>query len=62
MHTLGHEDIRWLDISMHNPLGVGSIERICDLNSQRQNRLHLHGLARDSVLQRHSIEKFHHDE
>jgi hypothetical protein len=32
--TLGHENVRWLDVAMDDPLRVGSLERIGNLNGE----------------------------
>ena len=61
MTALGHEDVRWLDVTMNDTRRVGSIQRVSDLNSQRQYLVGLHWLATDAVLERYAIEKLHCD-
>ena len=36
MSTLGNKDICRLDVAMNDPLGVGGVERIGDLNRQTE--------------------------
>src|ERR1700746_2501521 len=47
---------------MNNALGVGGIERVCDVDSKRQDRFHREGTAPDAVLERRPFQKFHCDE
>ena len=47
---------------MHNTLRVGHIERIRNLNPERQQRLHLQRTPANAMLQRHPLQKFHGDE
>jgi hypothetical protein len=49
--ALGDENICRLDIPMDDASIVGGIERVGDLNSQREYVVNLHRLARNPVLQ-----------
>ena len=60
--ALGDEDVRRLDVAVHNLFRVRGIERIGYFDGQRQQRLGLHRLARDAMLQRHPVQKLHGDE
>jgi hypothetical protein len=62
MSALGHEDIRRLDVAMNDAFRVRRIERIRDLNGQRQSHIGFHRTPRDPVLQRHPVQKLHGDE
>ena len=62
MPALGHEQIRRLDIAVNNASGVRRIERVGDLDAERQDRLHLHRAPRDQVFQRRAVEELHHEE
>ena len=62
MPALGDEDIRRLDVAMHDSFGMSGIERVGNLDGQRKNELRLQRAARDAVLQSQPIQKLHHDE
>ena len=62
MAALGDEDIRRLDISMDDSLGVRCVECVGDLNRQAQEHLGLQGFAGNEMLQRHAVKKLHGDE
>ncbi len=57
----GHENIRRLDVAMDDAFGMRRIQRIGDLDGQRQQRFLSSG-ARDAVLQGHALQKLHGDE
>ena len=59
--ALGDEDVRRLDVPVHDLFCVGGIERVGDFNGQRKQGLGVHGLAGDTVLQRDPVEKLHGD-
>ena len=46
---------------MHDPLRVGSIERVGDFDRKQQNLPSLHGTPGDAVLQGYAVQKFHGD-
>ena len=60
--ALGDEDVRRLDVAMDDALGVRGVERIRDLNRQRDKLVILHRTRADGVLERQAIEKLHGDE
>ena len=62
MTALGNEDVGWLDVAVDDSLGVGGIQCIGDLDCQTEVTFDLDRLSCDAVLQRHSIQKLHHDE
>src|SRR4029077_20525359 len=59
--AFGDKNVRRLDVAMNDALDVGGIERFCNLNCQRENRLDLHGTPGNTVLQRHPVQKLHSD-
>jgi hypothetical protein len=60
--TRGHKEIRGLDIAVNDALAVRRIERVGDLDGERQCRVHVERLAADFVFQRDAVQKLHHDE
>jgi hypothetical protein len=56
------KDVRRFDVSVDNTSRVGGVERVCDLNPQRQYLLDFHRLTAYSVLQRQPFEILHRDE
>ena len=60
--TLGHEDVRRLDVAMHDALGVRRIQRVGKLDAQVQNFVGLEGLGADAVLEGLPLQQFHGDE
>ena len=59
MTALGHKQVCGLDVTVDYALGVSCIERIGDLDGQRENQVGFHGTRSDAVLQRHAVEKLH---
>ena len=51
-----------LDIPVDNSTCMRRVERIRNLDGERQQGLHLHRLIADQMLERCSIQKFHDDE
>src|SRR5208337_5014829 len=60
--ALGYENIGGLDVAMDDARVMGSVQRLGDVNGQRQQRFRFQRTAADVMLQRHSIEKFHGNE
>ena len=44
LSALGKKEIRRLDVTVHDSLGVGRFEGVGDLDGQRQQLVHFHGL------------------
>ena len=59
MATLCDEDVGGLDVPMNNANGVGSVQSIGNLHAQIEHGLSLQRFRCNSVLQRHTIQKFH---
>ena len=57
--ALGHKNVRRLDVAMDYAFTVRRIERVSNLNTQRQDRFPLHGTAGNQVLERRPVKKFH---
>ena len=62
MTTLGHEKVRRFNIAMDDLLRVRGIERVGNLDAQRQRGFNLQRPRSDAVPQRHPVEKLHGDE
>ena len=58
----GDEDIRRLDVAVDDPLRVGRIQAICNLNRQVQQLIRLKRLAFDAVFKGLSFQQLHGDE
>src|ERR1700674_4701029 len=56
------EDIRGLDVPVDDASGMSGIQRVGDLNPERQHGLDVYCLSCNAILQRHSIQKLHGDE
>jgi hypothetical protein len=48
--------------AVDDPLGVGGVERVSDLDRQAEQNFGLDGLAADAMLVRDAVEKFHDQE
>jgi len=59
--ALGHKNVRRLNVTMNNALGVRRIQSIGDLNSNAQQLIQLHRPTRDCVLQGHAVQILHGD-
>ena len=60
--ALGHKDIGGLDIAVNDILGVRGVERVSDLDGQREQAIEFERMAGDHMLQRRAIQKLHGDE
>src|SRR5438552_873256 len=56
------KDIRRLNVTVNDTLGMCCVESVGDLNSKCEHRLQLHRTVADHVLQRCAIQEFHGDE
>ena len=56
------ENIRRLDVAMHDAAGVRSLERVGDFQAEIEHALERQRARRDLVLQRLAVEQLHHDE
>ncbi len=61
MTALSHKKVGRLDVAMDDALGMRRVERIGNLDRQRQQRVQFHGTPGDHVLQGHAIEILHGD-
>ena len=62
MLSPSHENIRRLDVPMNDAAGVRSVERVGNLDAERQERVELHRAAGDQVLERRTVEELHDEE
>jgi hypothetical protein len=60
--TLGDKDVGGFDVTMHDTFCVSGIQSIRDFDSDLEQAIHFHRLARDDVLERGPIEEFHNNE
>src|ERR1022692_1356212 len=60
--ALRNKNVGRLDVAMNDPFGVSRIQRVRNLDGQRQNQLGFHRSPSDAMLQRHAIQKLHGDE
>ncbi len=56
------EDVCWLDVAMHNSLGMGRDQRIRYLNGDVEDLVGFHRLTRDALFEALTLEFFHYDE
>jgi hypothetical protein len=59
--ALGHKNVCGLDVAMDDALAVGRIEAIGNLSGKHKKCLVIERLARNQMLQRFAIQKFHGD-
>ena len=57
-----NKDVGRLDVSMNDFFSVRCIERVGDLDGQGEQGLGVQRLARDAMLQSHTVQEFHGDE
>src|SRR5262249_56453335 len=62
MSSFSHEEIGSFDVPVDNTFPVGSVERISNFDCQRKDRFGFDWTPADPMLQRHAVQKFHHDE
>ena len=62
MSPLGDKDVRRLDVAVNDPLCMGGVERVRDLDGKRENEFGFHRTPGDPMLQRHAIQELHGDE
>src|SRR6516164_7355927 len=62
LSTLHDENVGGLDVSMDDAFGVCCVEPFCNLDGRIQKIFDSLRSTSDTVLQRHSVKKLHHDE
>src|SRR5215470_16038798 len=62
MPALRHEDVRGFDVAVDDVFRVSSVQRVRNLDPERENQVDLYRTPRDKVLQRAPIQKLHGDE
>ena len=60
--TIHEENIRGLDVTVDDTLGVGSFEAVGDLNTDIQEFGYFDGFPADAILERLALEQLHGDE
>ena len=62
MAAAGDEQIRRLDVAVDDPGGVRGLERVGDLDRERQQQIGLERAPGDAMLQRRPVEELHDEE
>ena len=62
MSTLGHEDVRGLDVAVDDRSGVSRIQCVGDVDGERQKDFHFQRTPCNAVLQGQAVQKLHGDE
>ena len=62
MPALGHKYVGGLNVPMNDSFGVRGIERVGDLDSEREQCVQFHMTAGDAVLKRRAFQKLHRNE
>ena len=57
--ALGDENVGGFNVAMDNPFGMRRVQRVGNLDAERQDRFQLHGTRPDHVLERDPIQEFH---
>jgi hypothetical protein len=60
--ALGHEDVGRFDVAMDDAGSMSRVQRVRDVDAERQDDLNLQWTPCDPVLQRQSVQKLHGDE
>ncbi len=61
MSALGDKDVGGLDIAVDDVFCMSGVERVCNLDGERQNRFRVHRSRTDAMFQGHAVEKLHGD-
>ena len=62
MSALGDENVSRLDVAVDNASGMGCVEGIGDLDTEREDGFQLHRAITDDVLKGDAVEVFHDEE
>jgi hypothetical protein len=62
MPALGHEDVRRLNVPVHDSFCVRRVQRVRNLDRERQHNLQIHDPPGNAVLERHPVQKLHGNE
>ena len=62
MSALGHKNIGGFDVAVDDAFCMSCIERVRNLDGERQNQLGFQRTPSDAMLQRQPIQKLHGDE
>jgi hypothetical protein len=60
--ALGDKNVGRLDVTVNDTLCVHCVERIGNLNSQREHRVQFHWTVADQMLQGRTVQELHYDE
>ncbi len=60
--AFGDEDVRGLDVAMHDSSRMSGVECVRDFDGERQEDCFLQGTTGDAVRQGHAVQKLHGDE
>ena len=59
--SAGDEDIPWLDVTVHNALGMRRVESVSDFDREVQQAFELEWAAEDQIIQPAAFEVLHHN-
>ena len=59
MTSISHEDVRGFNVTMNDSFDVSGVERVGDLNGEREQNVQFHGAISDGMLQSLAFQKFH---
>ena len=62
MPALRDEDVRGLDVTVNDTLGVGGVQSVGNLDPKRKDRLQFHGAGGDQMLEGRAVEELHDEE
>src|SRR5437667_1528310 len=60
--TLGHKNVRGLDVAVNDAFDVGGVQSVGNLDGQSEQNFGLDGLSGDAMLQRHTVQELHNEE
>ena len=62
MAPISDKDVSGFNVAMYDSFGVRGIERVGDLDAEREQSVQIHGTIGDAVLQRCALQELHRNE